>query len=313
MALVTLKNLGKRAGGKWALWDVNLEIDSGEIVGVFGTSGSGKSTLGRILAGLDEPTNGSVIYGDAEAEDSEEKPFQASLGLNSPALAPELTVHENLEMFALLWGIPRRKRGKEIAFLLEMLELDEVRAKRTGCISSGAAKRVELARALLADSPLLIIDGLLESLDSHIFEKVWEHLLSLRRNRVKSAVVLTSSGRIAETCQKLAVIHRGRIGFMGRSDDFRRMAGEDMVVLGETASPAIKSRIQEQFSVVIREENGFLSFRVGNGERVVSDILSEFGSEVGCVYLKRPTLEDALAVLSGSTGVAAGSPEGRPQ
>jgi hypothetical protein len=99
-------------------------------------------------------------------------------------------------------------------------------------------------------------------------------------------------------CGKLAVIHRGRINFVGRADDFRRLAGEDMVVLGDITNPSVRSRIREQLSVVIQEEDGFLSFRVNNGERMISDLLSEYGTDLGCVYLKRPTLEDALDVVA---------------
>ena len=110
---------------------------------------------------------------------------------------------------------------------------------------------------------------------------------------------------------RLAVIHRGRISFLGRPDDFRRLAGEDVVVLGDVTNPALRNRIQERISVVIQEEEGFLSFRVANGERVVSDLLMEFGSDLGCVYLKRPTLDDALDVLAaGPATVAAPVAEG---
>ena len=100
----------------------------------------------------------------------------------------------------------------------------------------------------------------------------------------------------------------GKIGFLGRPEDFRRLAGEDVVVLGDMANPLTRSRIAEQLSVVIQEEDGFLSFRVANGERVVGELLSEFGNEMSCVYLKRPTLEDALDVLArGGSSVAAGT------
>ncbi len=102
------------------------------------------------------------------------------------------------------------------------------------------------------------------------------------------------------------MIYRGRIRFIGRPDDFRRLAGEDLVVLGNVNNPLLRNRIQERLSVLIKEQDGFLSFRVNNGERMVGDLLSEFGTDVSCVYLKRPTLEDALNVLSSDTqGVAA--------
>ena len=307
MALVTAVNLNKRLGGKSALWDINLEINEGEILGVYGRSGSGKSTLASILAGLDIPTSGDVFWGD-----DDEAQFCPSLAFSSPAVAPELTVYENLNLFASLWGIPRKKRGKEISFLLELLKLSDFRSVRVSTLSSGALCRLELARALVTDSPLVIIDSLLDSLDSDIFEKLWEHILTLRRSESKSFVIMTSSSKVAEVCGKIAVIHRGRIGFIGQPDDFKRLAGEDMVVLGDVSDPIVKKRIQEKFSLVIQEEQGFLSFRVSNGERAVGDLLAEYGSDLSCVYLKRPTLEDALDVLAnGSSSVTASVNEGK--
>lgn len=294
MALVNLNNLSKRIGGTWALWDVTLEIDAGEILGVFGRSGSGKSTLASIVAGLDQPTSGCLRHGNLP-EDGELRP---SIGLQRPAFAPELTVFENLEMFASLWGVPRRLRVREISFLLELLELAGARSSRAGELSGGSLQRLEIARALVAGSPLTIIDCLLDALDPPVFEKLWDHLLAMRRSG-RSVMALTASARVAEVCQRISVIHRGRIGFVGRPDDFRRLAGEDVVVLGDMATPEARKRVQEKFSIVVREEDGFLTFRVSNGERMVSDLLAEFGGELSCVYLKRPTLDDALDTLAG--------------
>lgn len=300
MALFTATNLSKRIGGRSVLWDISLEVDPGEILGVFGRSDSGKTALARVLAGLDEPSGGAVNPGEPEAEP------RISLALERPAAAPELTVYENLGLFAALWGVPRKRRAKEISSLLELMRLSDRRSVRAEALSSGALRRLELARALIADSPLTVIDGLLDSLDSDILEKLWEHLLTLRREG-KSFLITTSSGRIAEMCGRIAVLSRGRIGFLGRPDDFRRLAGEDLVVLGDVKSPLLRNKIQERLAVVIQEEEGFLSFRVTHGERVVSDMLAEFGSELSCVYLKRPTLEDALDVLAGGgTAVVAG-------
>ena len=151
----------------------------------------------------------------------------------------------------------------------------------------------------MADAPVLVIDCLLDTLDRRVLERLWDYLLKIRREEGKCMIIFTSRGRIAEMCGKIAVMHRGRLMFIGRPDDFRRAAGEDMVVLGDMADPAVKSRISEKLSVVVKEEDGFLSFKVSNGERAITDLLAEFGGELNCVYLKRPTLDDALDVIAG--------------
>ena len=184
-----------------------------------------------------------------------------SIGFSTPALAPEMTAYENLDTFAALWGVPRRQRAKQAPFLLELLRLSDYRSTRVEQLSSGAMKRLEIARAIIADSPVMVIDSLLDSLDADTLEKLWEHLLSLRRSDLKAIVVFTSVGRVAQMCSRLAVIHRGRINFVGRPEDFRRLAGEDMVVLSDVNSPEIRSRLREQISLEIKEEDGFCRSR----------------------------------------------------
>lgn len=299
MALVTLKNLDLRADGKWVLWDVSLELASGEITGVLGRSGSGKTALARVLAGLDPPTRGDISFG--ELGNCEKQ--MVSLALSTPAVARELTVFENMEMFASLWGISWRGRSRQISFLLELLGLADSRSTRADRLSAGALQRLEIARALIADTPILAIDSLLDTLDRRVLEKLWDYLLRIRREEGKCIIIFTSRGRIAEMCGKITVMHRGRMMFIGRPDDFRRAAGEDMVVLGDMADPSVRSRLSEKLSVVVKEEDGFLSFKVSNGERAVTELLAEFGGELNCVYLKRPTLDDALDVIaSGGEG-----------
>jgi len=293
--LVKLDNLGLRADGKWALWDISLELASAEITGILGRSGSGKTALGRILAGLDQPTRGEISFGELGNCGKQ----IVSVALSTPAIARELTVFENLEMFASLWGTPWRGRARQISFLLELLGLADSRGTRAECLCGGALQRLEIARALVADAPVIVIDCLLDTLDRRVLERLWDYLLKIRREEGKCMIIFTSRGRIAEMCGKIAVMHRGRLMFIGRPDDFRRAAGEDMVVLGDMADPAVKSRISEKLSVVVKEEDGFLSFKVSNGERAITDLLAEFGGELNCVYLKRPTLDDALDVIAG--------------
>jgi ABC-type multidrug transport system ATPase subunit len=321
MALVNIENVARRVNGQWVLWDVTLGIGSGETIAIFGRAESGKSSLARVIAGLDQPTQGRITtgeqapYEDFSESDEESNPQSlpaaapklVSVALSTPAAARDLTVFENLELNAALWGVPKRKRTKSISVLLELLGLTHLRTSVCSQLSLGALKRFEIARAMVADAPVLLIDSLLDSLDRPIMEKLWDHFLTLRREESKSVVILTSRGKIADMCNRLAVMHKGKIIYLGRAEDFRRAAGDDMVVLGDIADQSVRNRIQDKLSVVIREEDGFLSFRVSNGEKVIGDLLSDFGSEMSCVYLKRPTIDDALdAIISGQSAFASG-------
>ncbi|MFQ3549998.1 MAG: ABC transporter ATP-binding protein [Armatimonadota bacterium] len=293
MAVLSIQNLKKRMNGRWILWDINLEISSAEIMAVLGKSDSGKTTLAKIIAGLDMADGGDIRILD---EDNHQ--IKCPIALQKPAYVPQLTIYQNLDMFASLWGIPRRIKSKKIPFLLELLNLSDSRSLRPINVSSGALVKLELARALLPESQFVIIDSLLDNLDHNVYEKVWDYILETRRNNGRSYIIFTSNGKVSEMCNRLAVIHKGRFGFIGRPDDLRRLAGEDMVVLTDLHNPLLRNKLQEQFSMVVKEEDGYLSVRVSNGEKALTDLVTEFGSELGCVYLKRPTLEDALDIIS---------------
>lgn len=313
MPLLTLRNGSVRIGGKWILWDATLDIEKGDLVAVFGRPGAGKTVLCKVIAGLVPLTRGSLewhVPGEEESAGSHSARAarwrdKALLAFESPVFARELSVYENLCLFQSLTGASRRVRDRQIAFVLELLDLATRRSCRCWELSAGELRRLEIARVLLADVPVIIIDSLLETLERRLLEKVWDYILTLRRESERSFVISTSSSRIAALCPRMQVIHRGHVAFSGRPEDFRKLGGEDVVVLAELSNPALRERIAERLSVVIREEEGFLSFRVLNGEKTLGSLLAEFGSEIGCVYLRRPTLDDALDVLeSGSAAVA---------
>ncbi len=314
MPLLTLNNVSVRLGKSWVLWDVGLEINSADLVAVFGKSGSGKTVLTAVLAGLIKPTRGSVERCGQDSDEDlprgvatiEKDRIWVMPAFENPTVAPELTVYENLCLFASLSGTAYRSRSRQIAYMLEFLDLTARRNAKPSELSTGELKRVEIGRVFLADSPVVVIDSLLDSIERGLLEKVWDHILSERRAKGRTFVLTTRSSRIASLCPRITVLHRGRNAFTGRPEDFRKLGGQDMVVLTELANPALQERISERLSVIIKEEEGFLSFRVSDAEKTISSLLAEFGSEIGCVYLRRPTLDDALEVLeSGTQSVAA--------
>lgn len=293
MPILSLKNVGVRVPRKWILRDIDLDVLPEEMLSIFGPTGSGKSTLARILAGLAEADKGTVAVDSGAANN------RRSIALQNFGLAGELTVHENLMLFASLAGLTPRARSRKVAFLTELLRLGEWRNTRAGNIPAGAAVKVEIARALLPEAAVYIFDSLLDNLSAVTLERVWDYLLNVRRSKKAAVIVITGLGKIAQMCSKMAVMVGGSIGYYGSPEEFRRMAGDDMVVVGDLKNPIIKNKIKEQFAVTISEEEGFLSFRAGSSDKVVADLLSEFGADLGCVYLKRPTIEDALEVSMG--------------
>ena len=295
---IAIDRAGRRIGQVWALRDISFEIQRGEIFGIFGRSGSGKSTLLRLIAGLDQPCSGTVALQASEGEGSSWLDAQVSIALQTPGLAPELTVVENLGLFASLWSTPRKGRMGRTAMFLELLGLSDVRNRQVRRLSDGLKAAEEIARAFTAGAQIIAIDGLIERLDRPIRRRVWEYILARRRQGV-TFVIGTSSAAEASLCDRLAVLSRGRLAFVGKPDDLKAAVENEVVVVESVRSPLIKSKLGERFGAAVTERDGCVEFRSRNAEADVARILSELRSDVGCVYLRQPSLDDALDRIEG--------------
>lgn len=292
MPLLSVQNLGRRVSSKWLLREVSFDLKPGEAISVFGASGAGKSVLTRVLAGIEHLDRGTISF-DLALDDPR---LSISAALQNPGLADELSVYENLIFFAEISGVVPKMCSRRVAQMLELLQISDLRTLRPSQLSRTALYRVEIARALLPDSAVYIIDSLLDTMEPSVVERVWEYLLNLRREQGTALILVTGLGKVAQMCSRVIVLVGGLAGYDGSPDAFCKMAGEDIVVVGDIKNPYIKDKIKQQFIVTVSEEDGFLSFKTGNGDKTVADLLSEFGADMGCVYLKRPTLEDALEI-----------------
>jgi len=293
MNSIAVDRAGKRIGQVWALRDISFEIARGEVFGVFGRSGSGKSTLLRLIGGIEHPTSGTVALEASDGDDPSWLDAQVSVALQRPGLAPELTVAENLRLFASLWPTPRKGRMGRTAMFIELLGLSDVRNRRVQELPEGLKAAAEIARALVAQAEVTVIDGLIERLDRPTRRRAWEHILS-RRRQGATFVIGTASAAEAALCDRLAVLSGGRLQFLGTPDQVSAGVQGEVVAVESLQNPLLKSNLAERFAAAVTERNGSLEFKSQSGEADVARILSELGSDVGCVYLRQPTLDDAL-------------------
>ena len=168
--MLKVENLSKRYGEQQIFCGLNLEINDGETLAVVGESGCGKTTLLRILSGLDKEYEGSVYINGKEARGLVPNQRNMALVFQQPVLWNHMTVEENI-----LFPIRKRDRKanlKQIQHICQRLEIDDLKKRYPGEISGGQAKRVSLARALVAGKEILLMDEPLSNLDSDTKEKV---------------------------------------------------------------------------------------------------------------------------------------------
>ncbi|WP_022889022.1 ABC transporter ATP-binding protein [Agromyces italicus] len=205
---IRIEHLGKRFGaGPVVLDDVNLDVAAGEFVCLLGASGCGKSTLLNLIAGLDQPTTGSITTPSEGAAVM----FQES------ALMPWLTAAQNVELALRLRRVARGERRAQALELLATVNLADASAKRPHELSGGMRQRVALARALAQDRPVLLMDEPFAALDAITRDLLHEELERVWRLTGRTIVFVTHNVREAARLGQRIVLLSSRPG---------RVAGE---------------------------------------------------------------------------------------
>ena len=211
-----------------ALRDVSFDVREGEIFGLIGRNGAGKTTLTKIIATLVQPTSGAVSVRGFDSVRDEEA-VRAQLGL---ATAEErsfywrLTIEQNLNFFARLYGLSDSRARARIDELLARLELEPLVRRRFGELSTGNKQRVAIARAMLNSPHVLLLDEPTRSLDPLAAAQTRTLINSLTRDTDKPVTVLLTSHNLAEIeelCQRVAIISRGQIRALGTSEQLRAL------------------------------------------------------------------------------------------
>jgi ABC-2 type transport system ATP-binding protein len=198
-----------------ALRDVSFAVETGEIFGLIGRNGAGKTTLTKIVATLVQPTTGSVSVHDHDSV-SDDEHVRRQIGLSTAeerSFYWRLTSEQNLMFFARLHGLSDRVARERIKDLFAKLELDEVARRRFGELSTGNKQRLAVARALLANPPVLLLDEPTRSLDPLAAARMRDLIRSLANEDPPVTILLTSHNlaEVETLCARVAIISRGRI------------------------------------------------------------------------------------------------------
>ena len=171
MLAIEINNLSKQYRKVFAVKNINFKINKGKTIGLLGPNGCGKSTTIGMLLGLIKPTTGNVIINGLNMENNRTNLLQ-KMNFISPyiELPKKLTIQENLEIYGRLYGVKDLKN--KILELMEMLNLTEFRKRKTGELSSGQKNRVSLAKALVNDPEILLLDEPTASLDPDVGDYV---------------------------------------------------------------------------------------------------------------------------------------------
>ena len=229
--MITVANLTKQFGPFLALRGIDLDIRPGEFVTIVGPNGAGKTTLLRILATLSRPTHGHVsIAGHALPKGADEARRQIGLLSHQPLLYGDLTAEENLRFFGQMYDVPRLEA--RILELLDRVDLLDRRQDRARTFSRGMQQRLAIARALLHDPAVVLLDEPFTGLDPRASDRLEEMLHLLRDGKRTVVMTIHDLERGWAMCDRALVLARGKIVYQARtaevdvatfSSEFRRV------------------------------------------------------------------------------------------
>jgi ABC-2 type transport system ATP-binding protein len=213
MPAIDVRDIVKKFGEFTAVNGVSFAVEDGEIFGLLGPNGAGKSTLIRMLTTLILPTSGTArIHGfDIVAQQDE---VRKVIGVIPQAMTSdlELSVEENLSIYAKLYGVPRDKRRRLIRELLEAVELTQWADKPVKNLSGGMRRRVEIARGLVHEPRIFFLDEPTTGLDPVSRVAVWEMLQSIKAKRDLTVLITTHYMDEADKlCDRIAIVDHGQL------------------------------------------------------------------------------------------------------
>jgi ABC-2 type transport system ATP-binding protein len=308
--IIHVEGLKKRYGNVEAVRDLNLDIGEGEIFGFIGPNGAGKTTTIRILATLLTPTAGLVrIAGYSLGKEAEK--IRALIGYmpDSFGVYEEMLVLEYLEFFAAAYGIRGPRRTQVVDDVLQLTELSQHRMAVIGTLSRGQQQRLGLARVLVHDPKVLLLDEPASGLDPRARIEIRELIREL--GRMGKTVLLSSHilPELATLCTRIGIIEKGGLLFQGTVPEALRKVGTDREVevgvdgdgalaraeLALTGAPGVLS---------IRQAQGHLRATL-SGEADVSAIpehLLRQGFRLNLLKLREIDLEDVFLRVTKGAG-----------
>jgi lipooligosaccharide transport system ATP-binding protein len=297
MLFIQTQDVSKSFKDVKAVDNINLSIEEGECFGLLGPNGAGKTTLIRLITAISSPTTGRILVAGRDVT-THSRETKAILGVvpQIDNLDEDLTVSQNLSAFARYFSIPRQKAKQRTLDLLQMVKLEEKQNSKIKTLSGGMRRRLLIARGLVNEPKMLILDEPTVGLDPQARHLVWQKLGEFKASGITQLLCTQTMEEAAILCDRVAIMNRGRIVGMDKPHNLiQRYAGEEVL--------EIESGLEWREKIVRELTSGKFAF-VDMGDRIrvfhagqsLTGIFSGMPVEV---KTSRATLEDVFFLLTG--------------
>ncbi len=305
---IAVENIVKRYGAFEAVKGVSFEVKSGEIFGLLGPNGAGKSTLIRMMTTLIPVTAGRALVGGHDVV-KEPNAVRHMIGVIPQALTSDqdLTVEENLSIYAKLYSVPKVQREKNIAEVLEAVDLTKWRGAQTKTLSGGMRRRLEIARGLVHDPSIFFLDEPTTGLDPVSRIAVWEMLNNLKKSRSLTMLITTHYMEEADRlCDRIAIVDHGKLVALGTPVELKQsVPGSNVVeVQFNREDSEWQARLQALPGVTEVQSQSAGVYRVltSNGSHTTTQLVemaASLGEQLTSLSVQNTSLDDVFVHYTG--------------
>ncbi|MBQ7315815.1 MAG: ABC transporter ATP-binding protein [Clostridia bacterium] len=224
MDAIRIENLSKAYGKVWAVESLSLTVRQGELFSLLGLNGAGKTTTIKMLSCLTSPTSGDAfLLGKSIVREAQAVKSVIAVSPQETAVAPGLSVMENLELMCGVHGFPKEKKSAKIQELTELLDLSEILKKKAGKLSGGWQRRLSIAMALVSEPKILFLDEPTLGLDVVARSELWDLIRSLKGH--VTVILTTHYMEEAESLSdRVGIMKNGKLLALGSVEEIKRQA-----------------------------------------------------------------------------------------
>ncbi len=298
--VISVQDLVHRYGDRAALNGVSFDVRHAELFGLLGPNGSGKTTLFRIVGTRMVPAGGrAVTMGFDVAKEPAKLRREIGVVFQAQSVDLKLTAAENLWHQGHLYGLRGQTLKTRIPEMLSRVGLADRAHEKAETLSGGMQRRLELAKGLLHHPAVLLLDEPTTGLDPGARRDLWQYLQILRDEAKVTVIVTTHLMEEAERCDRLAILHEGKLVALGTPLELKGEIGGDVIVLDAKDPESLAERIRARFDLNVQVLAGQVRLERENGHRFITDVVESFPGEIEAISVSKPSLEDVFIRRTG--------------